>query len=123
MQQLAAEEEVADDVEVVAEREVLEDRRDAEVLGLGGAATLTGLPSNVIVPSSGRVDPGDGLDEGGLAGAVVADQGDDLAGVHVQSTSLSAWTAPNRLETPCIERTVSVAHRRGGALSWCLALS
>ena len=33
-----AEEEVRDDVEVVAQRQVLEDRGDPERLGLGGAA-------------------------------------------------------------------------------------
>ena len=35
--ELPAEEQVADDVEVVAQREVLEHGGDAEVLGLGGA--------------------------------------------------------------------------------------
>ena len=52
--ELAAEEQVGDDVEVVAQREVLEHGRDAEPLGLGRAGDAgPALPSNVIVPSSG----------------------------------------------------------------------
>ncbi len=48
----------------------------------------------------GGVDARDGLDEGRLAGAVVADQRDDLARVTSKSMSLRACTAPNRLEIP-----------------------
>ena len=41
--QLAPEPQVGDDVEVVAQREVLEDRRDAELLRVGGAVDVDGL--------------------------------------------------------------------------------
>ncbi len=82
--QLAAEEEVGDDVEVVAEREVLVDGRDAEGLGVLGAAD----PDRAALPGDGAlvdgVDPGDRLDQRGLSGTVVADQGDDLTGVDVE---------------------------------------
>ncbi len=82
---LLAEEEVGHDVEVVAQGEVLEDGGDAEGLGLGRAAGPDGLAVEGDVAVVGRVDPRDHLDERGLAGAVVADQGDDLArpDVHV----------------------------------------
>ena len=42
------------------------------------------LPSHSIVPESGGIDAGDRLDERRLAGAVVADQGDHLAGVDLE---------------------------------------
>ena len=41
-------------------------------------------PSKRIAPESIAVDPGDRLDQRRLAGAVVADQADDLAGVDVE---------------------------------------
>ena len=82
--ELAAEEEVGDDVEVVAERQVLEDGRDAEVLGLGRAVDGRGLAVELHGALVGRVDARDGLDERRLAGAVVADQGDDLVRADVE---------------------------------------
>ena len=78
---LAAEEEVGDDVEVVAEREVLVDGRDPErgrVLGLGDRDLLAAEADRAGV---GGVDAGDRLDHRRLAGAVVADEADHLAGV------------------------------------------
>ena len=78
---LAAEEEVGDDVEVVAEREVLVDGRDPQcgrVLGLGDRDLLAVEADRAVV---GGVDAGDRLHQRRLAGAVVADEADDLAGV------------------------------------------
>ena len=82
---LLAEEEVGHHVEVVAQGEVLEDGGDAEVLGLGRATDPDGLAVEGDVAVVGGVDARDHLDERGLAGAVVADQGDDLTrpDVHV----------------------------------------
>ena len=77
---LATEEEVGDDVEVVAEREVLVDGRDPErgrVLGSGDRDLLAVEADRALV---GRVDAGDRLHQRRLAGAVVADEAHDLAG-------------------------------------------
>ena len=71
---LAAEEHVLDDVEVVAEREVLVDDLDAQGAGVARAVDLDGLAVEQVVAGVDRVDPADALDEGGLAGAVVSDQ-------------------------------------------------
>ena len=82
---LAPEVEVGDDVEVVAEREVLVDGRDAQrrrVLGAGDADTASPRMKNS--PSSAQLHAGDGLDERRLAGAVVADEGDHLTGVDFE---------------------------------------
>ena len=68
----------------------------------GDRLTLVGDGSGVR-----RVHPGEDLDEGGLACAVVADDGDDLARVDVESTPLSACTAPKLLLIPRMERTGS----------------
>jgi len=60
----------------------------------------------VPAPSySSRADPGDRLDERGLAGAVVADKRDDLTGVDFEVPSVSASTAPNRFVTPFNSRS------------------
>ena len=80
---LLAEVQVGDDVEVVAQREVLEDRGDAELLRLLGAVDGDAFAVEDHLTLVGRVDAGHDLDERRLAGAVVADQGDDLTGVHV----------------------------------------
>ena len=79
---LAAEPQVGDDVEVVAQREVLEDGGDPELLRVGGARDLDDLAVELDGPGVRCVDAGEHLDEGGLAGAVVADERDDLALVH-----------------------------------------
>ena len=81
---LATEVEVADDVEVVAQREVLVDGRDPERRRIG----WTRDRDDAALPQErafvGSVDAADQLDERRLAGAVVADQRDDLAGVDVE---------------------------------------
>ena len=79
-ERLVAEEHVLDDVQVVAQREVLVDRRDARAPRRPGArGGGRGVPSHRISPPSGRPQPGDGLDQRRLAGAVVADERRDLA--------------------------------------------
>ena len=49
-----------------------------------GSASVTGLPSKVMVPEARLMDAGEDLDQRRLAGAVVADQRDDLAGMDVE---------------------------------------
>ena len=84
MLQLAAEEHVVDDVEVVAQREVLVDDLDAEGVASLGPCTVTGLPSKRYSPASNAWMPAIALDQGALAGAVVADEGGDLPGSDVE---------------------------------------
>ena len=74
----------------------------------------TGGPSKRISPASIGWMPGDALDQRRLAGAVVADEGHDLAGADVRSRRpSSACTAPKRLEMPAQfeRRRTVVAHR------------
>ena len=49
-----------------------------------GSDSVTGLPVDEHLARVGHERAGQGADEGGLAGAVVADDGDDLVGVHLQ---------------------------------------
>ena len=78
--ELASEENVGDDVEVLAEGQVLEHRRDAHGQRLARAREGHGLAEERHRAGGRGVDAGQNLDEGRLAGAVVADQGHDLAG-------------------------------------------
>ena len=82
------EEHVVDDVEVVAQREVLVDDLDAERVGVASArGPCTGWPSKRYLAVVERVDARDALDQRALAGAVVTDQRGDLAGETSRSTS------------------------------------
>ena len=77
---LAAEVHVLDDVEVVAEREILVDDLDPELRRvLRAAGSRPGCPSKRIWPSSIPWMPADALDQRRLAGAVVADERHHLA--------------------------------------------
>ena len=81
---LCPEKEVGDDVEVVAECEILIDGGDAE----GGCVRRSPDPHLPTVEDDGAavrpVGSGDDLDERRLAGAVVADETDDLPGVGLE---------------------------------------
>ena len=81
---LLAQEQVGDHVEVVAQRQVLEHGGDAEGLGLGGTRTRHLAAVEGDVAAVGLVDPGDHLDQRGLAGAVVAHERHHLTGPDVQ---------------------------------------
>ena len=85
---LPAEEDVLDDVEVVAEREVLVDDLDPERVGVLGRVHRDGLAVEGVRAVVEGVDAGDPLDQGGLAGAVVTDQGGHLAGPGVEIDAL-----------------------------------
>jgi hypothetical protein len=87
---LASEEHVRDYVEVVAEREVLVDRLDPEPRRVGRAVDLDLAALEEDLPVVGLVGSRDRLDQRRLAGAVVADERDDLAGYTSKSTLLSA---------------------------------
>ena len=82
--ELAAEIEVRDDVEVVAQRQVLVDGLDPEPVGVARVADRHLAALEAVAPAVGRLRAGDGLDQRGLAGAVVAHQRDDLARVDLE---------------------------------------
>ncbi len=77
---LVAEHDVLADGQVRAEVDLLVHRRDAGGLGVGGACgTRLGAPATVIVAGVDGVHAGQRLDEGRLAGAVLAHERVDLA--------------------------------------------
>ena len=82
---LAAEEHVHVHGLLVGEGEVLVDDLDTELAGARGVGGLGEVAVDVDLPGGRRVDAGDQLDQGGLAGAVVADQRDDLTAVQGQA--------------------------------------
>ena len=83
-QALASQEHVLDDVEVVAEREVLVHGRDAERGRVARASDVHGLAGPADLASVGFPDSRDALDEHRLAGAVVTHQRGDLTGRDVE---------------------------------------
>src|SRR6185312_14928836 len=80
--ELAAHEEVGDDVHVRTDRQVLIDRLDAQALGGGRAVDDDRLALEQQAAGIGLDGAGDDLHQGGFAGAVVAQQRHDLAGLH-----------------------------------------
>ena len=67
------------------EPDVLERARDAELGDLVAASSSpAALPSNRISPAGRLVDAGHHVEAGGLAGAVGADQAEDLALLDVE---------------------------------------
>ena len=81
---LAAEVHVLDDIEVVAQREILVHDLDPE-LGRVLRPVDAHLPAvEEDLPRVIAVDPCHALDEGRLAGTVVADEGHHLAGTHLE---------------------------------------
>ena len=81
---LAAEEHVLDDVEVVAQREVLVNGLDPEPRRVARAADVDRLAVPEELAVVRRVGPRDDLRQHRLAGAVVTAEGRDLAGGNVQ---------------------------------------
>jgi hypothetical protein len=78
------EEHVRDDVEVVAQRQVLVDRRDPERLGVTRAVEVDRLPFPHDLPAIRSPQPRDRLDRDGLSRAVVPRQRRDLAGRNLE---------------------------------------
>ena len=108
--ELAAHEEVGDDVEVGAEREVLVDGLDAGGLGLAlrGEAQLRAVEDEAA--RARALLAGDDLDQRGLAGAVVAEERHHLAGGDGEVTPRSASMAPKLLRMPVSSRSGKVTH-------------
>ena len=93
-------EEVLDDVEVVAEGEVLVDGRDAEVRGVSRSAIFTSLPSKRICPSSAPWMPAIAFTIVDLP-APLSHQRDYLTVMNLEvDVTPGAWTGPNLLLTP-----------------------
>ena len=111
---LAAEVHVLDDVEVVAQCEILVDDLDSRARPRpSGCWMCTGLPSNKISPLSGRVDAGDALDQRRLAGAVVADERHDLAVAHLEVDVGERLHRPERLRDAAELEDRRLAHGVG----------
>ena len=81
----AAHEEVGDHVNVGAERQVLVHRLDTHRLGVGGAGEVDFAPIENDFTGIGFQAAGDDLDQGGLAGAVVAQERHHLARVDLEA--------------------------------------
>ena len=81
---LAPEEHVLDDVEVVAEREILVHDLDSEPGRVLRTVDRDRLAVEEDLTGIRGVDAGDALDQRRLAGAVVAHEGHDLAGAHLE---------------------------------------
>src|SRR5690606_39950332 len=79
-----AEHDVLTDGEVRAEVDLLVDRRDTGLLGVGGAAELLALSADGDGPGVDAVDAGEGLDQRRLTGAVLAHERVDLAGEQAE---------------------------------------
>ena len=89
-----ADDDVVGDREVGDERELLEDADDAGVAGGGGRGKADGVAVQGHPAAVGLHDAGHDLDERGLAGAVLAEDGVDAAGWTASSASASATTPP-----------------------------
>ena len=89
-----------------------------------GLWTVTGLTVEEVIAGVHRVDAADALDERGLAGAVVADERGDLAGVSRRGRRRAApCTAPKLLLTSAhfqtgASRSRMVAHGMGAPHRW-----
>ena len=81
---LVADEDVLGDIEVGEEHRLLVDRRDAVALRLRRVADGDVLPGQQDLAAVRLVDAGHDLDQRRLAGAVLAEEGVDLAGIERQ---------------------------------------
>ena len=79
---LVAEQSIADDIELRDELLVLMDDGDAVRLGVAAVAQPHFAAADEDLAAIGLVDAGKDLDQRRLAGAVLAEQGVDLAGAH-----------------------------------------
>ena len=101
---LAAEEHIGRRGQIVAEREVLVDDLDPLLARLDGFVKMHRLAADADLAMGRGEIAGDDLDQGRLAGAVVAHEPQDFAESSVRSTSFSAWMAPKCLDTDCSSR-------------------
>ena len=116
-----------DDVQVVAEREVLIDRRDPERLGFLGSVQVNRIPLPHDLATVGRPETRDRLDRDRLARPVVAAQRGDLAGRDTRltesgrgrarsscsATQLQSGASPLREPSVVVEVLMETTH------DWC----
>ena len=115
-QRLVAQEHVLDDVEVVAQRQVLVDRRDAERLGVPGPVQVDRLPSQRISPPSGAQRPEMVLISDDLPAPLSPTSAVTLPGGTSRSTSVRARTGPKVLVIPRSDSSGAVAALAAGAV-------
>ena len=108
---LAPDEEVLRDREVGHQVELLVDDADAELLRVLGRDRLVGLAVEEELALVGVVDAGQQLHQRRLAGAVLADQREDLAGVQVEVHVLERLDAGEAL-ADALDVEEELSHRR-----------
>ena len=112
---LAAHEDVLGDRQVGEERGLLVDDGDARLLRLGGRREVDVLAVEAELARVAAVEPGDDLHERGLAGAVLADEGVDRAGIEAQAAGAQGDDGAERLDDPGqLEHRGCGCRRRGG---------
>jgi hypothetical protein len=104
---LAPEVHVLDDVEVVAQREVLVDDLDAEPRGVLRPVDVHGLAGEADLARVDGMDARDALDQRRLARAVVAHEGHDLARRDVEVDLVERLNRTEGLRDP-----LQLEHRR-----------
>ena len=114
--QLVAEKEVGDDVEVLAEREVLVDGGDAELRRRSGPFMVTGLPWKVMVPEVGACTPARTLTSVDFPAPLSPTRATTSPAWTSRSMSVSADTAPKFLQMPRRLRISSPAAARNEAV-------
>ena len=119
--ELTTQEHVGRGVDVVGEGQRLVDRLDAEGLGVSRVADRHGLAVDQDLAGIGRVGAGERADQRRLAGAVAADEADDLAGVEVDGDAVDGVDAAERDEDVAHldERHAGAGGRRPGAGRGC----
>ena len=112
---LVPEEDVLGHRKPVDEVELLVDGGDAERIAASGCRATTGSPLQRISPSSGLVRAGEHLDQGRLAGAVLAEQAVHLAGADVEVDAVQGrhagealHQAPDRQQDPVGEGELTI---------------
>ena len=106
---LVVEEDVLGDRQVRAERQLLVDDDDALRLAVAQVVEVHGLvlEDDLALVGAGRVDAGEHLHEGGLAGAVLAADRVDLAALDLERDVLQGLDARERLrDGPHLEDVV-----------------
>ena len=109
---LAAEIHVLHDVEVVAEREILVDDLDAELRGVLRPVDVHLFALEQDLAAVGGVRARDAFDQRRLAGAVVADEGHDLAAPHLEVDVGQRLHRAERLRDASELKERGLVHRR-----------
>ena len=106
--QFAAEKEVRRRIEVIGQRQRLVDRLDRVAAGVVGRMEMHRFAGDADFPRGRRIDAGKDLDEHRFAGAVMADEGHDLARKNRQVDAFQ------RMQTAKTLGDASQLHKRFG---------